>query len=149
MPIRQLWDRKKMLAETSPEALADSKQDASRGPGLVKAMQQSGVQILAGSDGPDPFVIPGFSLHDELELLVKSGLTPTEALQAATINPATFFEKLDIYGVVEKGYAADLVLLDANPLEDITNTKKISGVVRAGKYYPREELDKIIAASLP
>lgn len=100
---------------------------------------------MAGSDGPDPYVFPGFSLHDELELLVQSGFTPAQALDAATTNPAIFMEKSDKYGTVEKGHTADLVLLEANPLEDIHNTRKIAAVIFGGKYYAREELDKMLS----
>jgi len=88
---------------------------------------------------------PGFSLHTELEWLVKSGFTPIQALQSATFNPALFLAKLDKFGVVETGHAADLVLLEANPMEDIRNTRKIAAVVMAGKYYSRQELDKMLA----
>ena len=99
---------------------------------------------MAGSDGPDPYVFPGFSLHEELELLVQSGFTPAQALEAATTNPAIFMEKSNKYGTIEKGHAADLVLLEANPLEDIRNTRKIAAVILRGKYYPRAELDKML-----
>jgi len=70
------------------------------------------------SDGPDPYVVPGFSLHTELEWLVRRGFSPMQAFQSATFNPALFLAKLDKFGVVETGHAADLVLLEANPLED-------------------------------
>ena len=100
---------------------------------------------MAGSDGPDPFVFPGFSLHDELKNLVSAGFTPSEALQTATLQPAAFMGKLDRYGVIEPNHAADLVLLEANPLEDIQNTRRIAGVVLAGTYHSREELDKLLA----
>jgi imidazolonepropionase-like amidohydrolase len=111
---------------------------------LVHDMHRHGVQFLAGSDGPDPFVFPGFSLHNELELLVRSGLTPLQALQTATFNPALFMQKLDRYGIIEHGHVADLVLLDANPLIDISNTRKISAVVLGGRYFPRVELDMML-----
>ena len=120
------------------------KAEAARGLELVKAMHGAGVQFMAGTDGPDPFDFPGFSLHDELEWLVKSGFTPLQALQAATFNPALFFAKLDKYGVAETGHAADLVLLNDNPLQNISNTRKIFGVVVGGKYYSREALDKML-----
>jgi imidazolonepropionase-like amidohydrolase len=107
-------------------------------------MHEAGVQFLAGTDGPDPYVVPGFSLHDELGWLVKSGFTPLQALQAATINPAVFLLKSDQYGVVEPGHAADLVLLDANPVEDIRNTRRIFAVVVGGKYYSRRILDEML-----
>jgi imidazolonepropionase-like amidohydrolase len=110
-------------------------------------MHRAGVQFMSGTDSPAPYVIPGYSLHQELQWLVKSGFTPAQALQAATIDPATFLVELDKYGVVEKGHVADLVLLEANPLEDIGNTKKIAGVILAGKYYSRKDLEKLLEAA--
>jgi imidazolonepropionase-like amidohydrolase len=142
--VRQEWDPEKLLKQTSPGELAGLKKEFARDLELVDAMHHASVPFMAGSDGPDPYVFPGFSLHDELELLVKSGFNAVQALQAATFNPALFLGKLDKYGVVEKGDSADLVLLDANPLEDISNTRKIAAVVMAGKYYAREDLDKML-----
>lgn len=104
---------------------------------MVRQMKDAGVHILAGSGGA-PL---GSGLHDELELLVASGLTPLEAIQAATLNPATYFGMLTQFGRVERGKSADLVLLDANPLEDIRNTRKVHAVFVRGKYYSRETLD--------
>ena len=101
--------------------------------------------FLAGSDGPDPYLVPGFSLHDELELLVKADFTPQQALLTATYNPALFLMKADQYGSVEVGRRGDLVLLDANPLEDIRNIRKISGVILGGQYLSRTDLDKMLA----
>jgi imidazolonepropionase-like amidohydrolase len=86
---------------------------------LVSAVTRTGVRFMAGTDSPNPFVVPGRSLHDELELLVQAGFTPLEALQCATRNPAEYLGRLDTVGTVEKGKIADLVLLDADPLEDI------------------------------
>jgi hypothetical protein len=142
--VREQWNPNRLRKSTSPEELAELKAEAAHALELVKAMHGAGVQFMAGTDGPDPFVFPGFSLHDELEWLVKSGFTPLQALQAATFNPALFFAKLDKYGVAETGHAADLVLLDDNPLQDISNTRKIFGVVVGGKYYSREALDKML-----
>jgi hypothetical protein len=96
---------------------------------LVAAMYRAGVPILAGTDVGNPFCFPAFSLHDELALLVESGLTPLAALQASTRNAAIFMNAADRYGSVSKGKIADLVLLDANPLQDIHNTTKISEVL--------------------
>jgi hypothetical protein len=101
---------------------------------LVGDMHRAGVEFLAGTDsGPNTPVPPGTGLHDELELLVESGFTPMEALQAATRNPARYFGKIQEMGTLETGKVADLVLLDANPLEDIRNTRKISMVVLRGR----------------
>jgi len=120
------------------------KAEATRDLELVKAMHEAGVPFMAGSDGPDPYVFPGFSLHDELEWLVKSGFTPLQALQSATINPALFLGKIETHGLIEPKHGADLVLLDANPLEDIRNSRKIFGVVANGKYYSRKDLDTML-----
>jgi imidazolonepropionase-like amidohydrolase len=111
---------------------------------LVGRFQRAGVGILAGTDDISPYVIPGFSLHDELVLLVESGLTPIQALQTATLNPAKFFNQLASFGTVEKGKFADLVLLNASPLEDIRNTTKISAVVVNGRFLDRQELNSIL-----
>ncbi len=143
--VQKEWDQKQIIAQTPAALLGDYKNDATHGPDLVRAMLRRGVSFMAGTDGPDPFVFPGFSLHDELELLVSAGMTPTQALQSVTIHPAQFMVKLDKYGLAEPDHAADLVLLEANPLEDIRNTRKIAAVVLGGKYYSREDLDKMLA----
>jgi imidazolonepropionase-like amidohydrolase len=139
--IREQWKAQK----TAADQLAEYKRDAAQGPVTVRQMRQGGVRFLAGSDGPDPMVVPGFSLHRELELLVESGFTPLQALQTATLNPSQFLGISDKYGTVEKGRIADMVLLAANPLTDIRNTTKIAGVMVEGKYHPREELDRVLA----
>jgi imidazolonepropionase-like amidohydrolase len=142
--VRGQWNPAKLREQTSPEELAGQKAEAARDVELVKAMHRAGVPFMAGTDGPDPFVFPGFSLHDELEWLVKSGFTPMQALQAATSDPARFLAMQDRYGVAETGQVADLVLLDANPVQDIGNTRKIFAVAVRGKYYSRQALDKIL-----
>lgn len=99
---------------------------------LILSLHENGGILLLGSDAPQVFNVPGFSLHRELDLMVAAGLTPFEALQSGTTAPATFFG-LDT-GTVEKGRIADLVLLDANPLEDIDNSKRIHGVLARGTW---------------
>ena len=113
---------------------------------LVKLMQSSGVGLLAGSDSgaSNNFTFPGWTLHRELELLVEIGLSPMEALQTATRNPARFLGELLRNGTVEPGKTANLVLLTANPLEDIRNTQKIDSVVLKGKLLTRVDLDKLL-----
>ncbi len=111
---------------------------------MVGAMQRAGVGILTGTDTPNPYVHPGFSLHDELELLVQAGLTPMQALQAATRNPALYFGTLKATGTIESGKVADLVLLDANPLEDIRNTRRLRAVIFGGKLIAKPGLEALL-----
>ncbi len=112
---------------------------------LTGEMRQAGVRLLAGSDSLDPFVFPGDSLHREFAELVRAGFTPAEALRAATLGAAEFLGRSSELGTVEKDKIADLVLLDANPLEDIGNTRRISAVIHSGKYLDRAALDKLLA----
>jgi imidazolonepropionase-like amidohydrolase len=111
---------------------------------VVEAMRHAGVEFMAGTDVGNEYIYPGFSLHDELALLVKAGLSPMEALQAATRNPAKFLGVLDRLGTVETGKLADLVLLDANPLEEISNTQRIYAVVLNGRLLPKVSLQKML-----
>ena len=113
--------------------------------GLVRSMHRAGVQFLAGTNGPSASSLSRNPLQRELELLVESGLSPTEALQAATFNPALYMAKLNKYGVVEAGHIADLVLFDGNPLEDIRNTRKVNAVILRGRYFSRADLNKMVA----
>jgi imidazolonepropionase-like amidohydrolase len=112
---------------------------------IVAQMQRAGVKILAGTDAPAPYVFPGSSLHDELQLLVESGLTPFEALQSVTRSPAEFLHTAKDSGIVAKGKFADLLLLDANPLDDIRNTRKIHAVILRGKLLDRATCDRLLA----
>jgi imidazolonepropionase-like amidohydrolase len=114
---------------------------------LTAAMHKAGVPFMTGTDIPGAYTYPGFSLHDELALFVQNGFTPLEALQAATINPAKFLRLEKSLGTVEKGKVADLVLLDANPLDNIANTKRISGVVVSGRYLSKEKLEEMLRNS--
>ena len=112
---------------------------------VVQMLNKAGVPFLAGTDTPPGvYVFPGFSLHEELERFVAAGFTPLEALQTGTINPARFFHMEDRAGTVERGKYADLVLLEANPLEDIRNTQKISGVIFNGRFFKKADLQRIL-----
>jgi imidazolonepropionase-like amidohydrolase len=147
--IRTAWDPKRdfRFRSMKPSDFAQQKKDFETSYALVAAMNKAGVGLLAGTDEMNPYCFPGFGLHDELGLLVKAGLTPLEALRAATINPARYFGKDQSLGTVESGKDADLVLLDANPLNDIHNTTKIRAVVADGRLYDRSALDKILTDS--
>jgi imidazolonepropionase-like amidohydrolase len=108
------------------------------------SLQRAGVKLLAGTDLGIPYAYPGSSLHEELELMVQAGLSPFQALQSATINPARFFKKENEMGSIQKGKRADLVLLNANPLQSIANTKNIHMVFFKGKVFDRNSLDVIL-----
>jgi len=110
----------------------------------VLAMNRAGVPLLAGTDITNPWQVPGFSLHEELALLVEAGLTPAEALRAATVSAARYANMTDSLGTVARGKLADLVLLDANPLLDIGNAARIRAVVLNGRFLGRLTLDSLL-----
>jgi hypothetical protein len=111
---------------------------------IVRKLHAAHVPFLAGTDTPAGVdVTPGISLHLELQRFVAAGFTPLEALQTATINPARFYGKLSDFGSVQSGRIADLVILRANPLDDIANTRTIAGVVADGKYWSEAEIDAL------
>ncbi|MCI0491191.1 MAG: amidohydrolase family protein [Blastocatellia bacterium] len=111
---------------------------------LVKGIHEAGGKIMAGSDTPELFLLYGYTLHRELRSLVEAGLSPYAALEAATRNPAEFLKALDTFGTIERGKRADLVLLEANPLDDIANTEKRVGVMSRGRWMPEAELKKML-----
>lgn len=110
----------------------------------VRQAHAAGVRIVAGTDTPDSYVFPGFAIHDELAELVRAGLTPADALRSATIDAALFTGKVEDYGSIEVGKMGDMILLDANPLDDIHNTAKISGLLFNGQYLDRTALDELL-----
>ena len=112
---------------------------------VVRMMSRKGVRFLAGTDTPaGVHIFPGFSLHEELQRFVAAGFSPLEALQTATVNAAEFFGAEEKFGTVDAGKFADLVLLCANPLEDIRHTQEIAGVVANGRYFSRGDLDAML-----
>src|SRR5579863_8556969 len=134
-----------IVKELDTDPITYRRQFVARELDMTLAMHRAGVPLMAGTDtAAGVYVIPGFSLHQELELFVKAGLTPMEALQTATLNPAKFLGRTNDSGTVETGKLADLVLLNANPLDDIRNTQKISAVVLGGRYFSRADLDRIL-----
>ena len=112
---------------------------------IARMLQEAGVSLLAGTDASTAAVFPGHSFPTEVELLVEAGLTPVEALRAATINPGQFFERClgpeTLVGRLAPGYEADLLLLEDNPLDDVTALRDLVGVMLDGRWFPREELD--------
>ena len=111
----------------------------------TRLLHEAGVVLLAATDVGIPMLVPGLSLHEELVLLVEAGLTPLEALRTATVNPARVLGMADALGTIETGKLADLVLLDANPLTDIANTRRIRAVVADGRLYRLTDLDRLRA----
>ena len=111
---------------------------------MIPVLHKAGVKLLAGTDTPNPYCFPGFSLHDELAWFVKSELSPAEALQTATINPAIYFAIEKDYGTVEKGKIASLLILDQNPIIDISNTTSINSVILRGGIMNRNQLDGML-----
>ncbi|MRI00029.1 amidohydrolase family protein [Kriegella sp. EG-1] len=111
---------------------------------ITKILHDNGVPILAGTDCGVAYVIPGFSLHDELELFTKAGLSNSDALKTATINPAMYFNLEHNSGKVAIAMNANLLLLDKNPLLDISNTQTISGIIKDGEYLNRKKLDELL-----
>jgi tetratricopeptide (TPR) repeat protein len=113
---------------------------------LVGKAQEKGVKILAGTDFPNPYVFPGFNLHEELELLVEIGMSELEALQAATSGAAAFMKKTADFGTLEEGKVASIVLLSDNPLENISNTRTIEAVIQRGQLYDKPALEQLLAS---
>lgn len=115
---------------------------------LTKGFHDAGVRLLAGTDAMNPSVVPGFSLHDELHDLVAAGLTPYEALRAATANPAEFLKAKTRFGTVTEGKRADLILVDGNPLDDVTVVSRRQGVMIKGQWFSQSELQKRISEAV-
>jgi imidazolonepropionase-like amidohydrolase len=136
--------KRSMLEETgsTPGSMAKT-MDVRRK--LIKALHQAGAGLLLGSDAPQIYNVPGFATHRELESLVGAGLTPYEALETGTRNVAAFFGTLATTGTIEAGKQADLVLLDANPLTDIRNSARQSGVMVRGRWLSKAEIEARLA----
>jgi len=139
----------KRWSEAAAEGAAIKSKSFERKVQVVGAVHRAGVPLLAGTDAGwvQPYVYAGFSLHDELALLVRAGLTPSEALQTATINPARFLGMEKDLGTIERGKIANLVLLNADPLADIHNSAKILEVFLAGKEFDRPALDEMLKSA--
>jgi imidazolonepropionase-like amidohydrolase len=129
---RKEWNdlRDRLIAENPPEFWTLQRSAYQEELAITREYHRDSVPVLGGTDaGGPPFVIPGFDLHNELAALVDAGFTPLEALQSVTLDAAQFLGRTDDFGTVAHGKAADFVLLDANPLDDIHNTQKIRAVV--------------------
>lgn len=144
--IRESWQNNPIVHIEIPEYVAGRKRGFEEALRMTGSAHKMGVPFLAGTDsGGVPYLYYGFSLHDELALLVQAGFTRMEALQAATLKPAQFLELANQLGTIAQGKQADLVLLEANPLDDIRNTQKIRAVVVRGHYLDRAALDALLS----
>jgi imidazolonepropionase-like amidohydrolase len=142
-----ILDWREQVEEVTPERRAYFERVFPAGLKHVREMLEAGVRIMAGSDVAVLNVFPGASLHEELRLFVDSvGMSPMEALASATRKPAEWLGLADSVGTIESGKVADLVLLDADPLDDITNTRRIAAVVLRGRLFRRGDLDALLAA---
>jgi len=146
--VKRIWFQgvQAQLENYSEADLALREEIVKRSLEIVGKMQANGVRIMAGTDIAAPNVFPGSSLHEDLAYLVEAGLTPMQALQASTKNPAEFLGKLQTQGTIEQGKFADLLLLDASPLDDIHNTQKIRALVLRGKLWDRTALDGLLVS---
>jgi imidazolonepropionase-like amidohydrolase len=135
--------KKKITANASPDGRRKYLDVRKR---LIKALHAGGVGFLLGSDGPQVWNVPGFSVHRELRYLVDAGLTPYQALESGTRNVAAFFGTAAERGTIAEGRRADLVLVEANPLAAIENSSRIAGVVLGGRLLTRVDIDARLAA---
>jgi len=111
---------------------------------ITRSLWEAGVPLMAGSDSPEWFLVQGFAIHDELKTFTDAGLTPYAALQTATVNTARYLDIDDKKGTIEPGKEADILILDKNPLENISNTRTINGIINNGVYYDTSSIDKML-----
>lgn len=144
--VRRFWyERNPYIGRNSPERIAQLQQVIAFNDKLVRAFAAAGLPVLAGTDALVPGVVAGAALHDELAALVAAGLTPYQALDAATRAPTVWMGAGNDRGTVTLGKRADLLLLDADPLADIASTREIAGLVAGGRWLPRRDLDGRLA----
>jgi imidazolonepropionase-like amidohydrolase len=143
--VRRQWVDRNSYVTMPPRMISYFQRMVDFNRRLVRAFKAAGVPVVAGTDALNPGCVPGFSMHDELEMLVDAGLTNLEALAAATRLPAQWMGIAGDRGTIEIGKRADLVLLDADPLTLIGNTRQIGGVMLNGSWLPRRQLDRMLA----
>ncbi len=142
--MRRYWDSYRAGRNLKPDTRDVRRREIAKYQELTGMLHRAGVPILAGTDTPEPFVPPGFSLHQELEMLVRSGLSPADALIAATINNARILNQEQQLGSIAPGKLADLVILTADPTKEIRNTRKIENVIRSGVVVKPNKLLKLV-----
>ncbi len=146
LDLLRLGEEKHQLQFSGIEDLAVYKYSIDRW--LLTELHQAGVPLLLGTDSGIMAIVPGFSIHDELRILVENGFSPYEAIATGTVNASTVVERMvgeGDFGTIEVGKRADLILVKNNPLEDVANIEDIRGVMAAGRWYSEEELDQMIA----
>ena len=143
--MRESWNQHPVFTRFTPDQSETLRAGFPKTLQFVGRMHRAGARLLAGTDTGVPYVFPGFDLHRELQLFVGAGLSPLEALQTATINPARYLGREAELGTIARGKLADLLLLDADPLTDITNTTRINAVIANGRLLDRTMLDSILA----
>lgn len=144
--IKNMWDPKNdfRFKSAGPEYFNGEQAEYELKKKIIRALNQGGIKLLAGTDTPNPYCYPGFSIHDELQLFTECGLTPLQALQTATLHPALYFGIQQDQGTVAAGKLADLVVLKDNPLQDIGNTRKIGAVILKGRFIGPGEMDGLL-----
>ncbi|HVJ71048.1 MAG TPA: amidohydrolase family protein, partial [Sphingomicrobium sp.] len=145
--LRKTYEwRVERAAKSTPEQVAARHKEYELSVKVLPMLRDAGIPILAGTDAGylNSFNYPGIGLHDELQRYVEAGLTPREALASATLTGPEFLGHEDRYGAVATGKAADILILDANPLQDISATRKIRGVVLKGQWHDRGALDRLL-----
>ena len=141
--IQEQWETAIIAMEGTPMN-PNSQNFSNWAMGIMGEMLKKEIRFMAGTDAPIGFQVPGISLHQELALFVQAGMTPLQALESATLLPAIYFNMQDRLGLIQENMIADLLILDANPLEDIENTKKINAVIKDGHWMDRNHLDNLL-----
>ena len=142
-------DHNPYLARSDEEFVQRLRQIVAFNRELVHAFAAAGIPVLSGTDSPVPGLVPGFALHDELEAMAAAGMSNRQVLQGTTRLACQWLGVEEDRGTIEAGKRADLLLLDADPLENVANTRKISAVILGGRYLPHQKLDKLLAAAFP
>lgn len=150
MPVsfREVWKNGNAeFGEPTGEDFADAQANFDKTVEIVGAMHRARVNIMAGTDANGPFIglVPGISLHSELALFVKAGFTPLEALRSATIMPALFLHMEETTGSIDRNKAADIVLIEGNPVDNIGNAQRVAAVIIGGRFYDRAALNRMLA----
>jgi hypothetical protein len=146
--IRARWDPKKdfRMRDMGRGAVRDMRKASEVNAAITRALRDAGAGILLGTDTPNPLIVPGFAIHDELDNLVRAGLSPYEALQTGTVNAAAALDRAGEFGLVKPGSRADLLLLEANPLTDLSTLRNPVGVMTRGHWFNAAELDTRLEA---